>query len=142
MRFRDLTRWMAVAGLSMFLAVTTVLAQEGGPGRRGGGKGRAPEFRQQFRRTMMSIRQKEQQLLQDNPELKKAVADIDKQIEELREQRQNKLAEADPELAKLYKQVNEMREKARQFRGGHGGRGGRKGRKGHGKRREKEGDED
>jgi len=55
--------------------------------------------------------------------------DIDKQIRELQEQRQEKLAAADPELAELYRKVNGMREKARKFREGkgHEGRGKGKG---------------
>ncbi|NOY82040.1 MAG: hypothetical protein GXP31_13670 [Kiritimatiellaeota bacterium] len=109
-----LTRWLVVGTVAVFLGVTTVMAQEAGPKR--DRKARAHGIWKQYHQTVTGIRQKENQLLQQNPDLRAAISDIDKQIRELQKQRKDKLAEADPGLAALYKKMDEIQTIFRQVR--------------------------
>ena len=100
----------AIAVLSLLTGVHGAEEAEA-PGR----QGRGMPMRQEMMQLRREIRAKEQNLLRTNPGLAAQVQEIEAQIKDLQEKRHNTLAEADPGLAELYTDADQMRDKAAQL---------------------------
>jgi len=99
-------KWLVSGLMVMVLSgAANVLAADEFGGPAGDKKAQMAEARD----LMVQIKQKEKDVLANDPALKQAMEEIDAQIEELEKGRQAKLAAADPSLSALYEKMNQMK---------------------------------